>query len=92
MSFDPSVFYDEGDVVHHRLTGWKGIVVGERNFGAYYEVVFLIGEMPTRTELEPALLRPDTPPSGDTTAANVIPVNFTKGVRLTPDTPTGGAA
>ncbi len=89
MSFDPEAYYDAGDEVRHRLTGWKGIVVGERNYGAYYEVVFLINDMPTRTELEPALLRHDTPESW---IGNVIPVDFTKGVRLTPDTPTGGAA
>lgn len=73
MSFDPSVFYDEGDEVRHRLTGWKGIVVGERNWGTYYEVVFLINDMPTRTELEPALLRPDAP-HGDSDNVIEFPV------------------
>ncbi|HWD14298.1 MAG TPA: hypothetical protein VG519_13190 [Pseudochrobactrum sp.] len=64
MSFDPSVFYDEGDEVRHRLTGWKGIVVGERNYGAYYAVVFLIDGAPARAEIEPALLRPDNDSDG----------------------------
>ena len=88
MSFDPSVFYDEGDEVRHRLTGWKGIVVGERNWGTYYEVVFLINDMPTRTELEPALLRPDNRDGSN--GGNVVEFPF--GGKLNETTPTQGTA
>lgn len=93
---------DLGEVVRHRLTGWVGIIVGERDYSAQLSVNFANSAVnhgiPFTLEVPREVLVPFDDDEGggggglDATADNVIPVNFTKRVKLNKDTPTGGAA
>lgn len=77
-------YYERGEAVLHKLTGWLGIVTGERNGGTLFDVVFIHSEinggLPFNLCVDGALLEPfddDKPP---TTARedNVVHVDFTK--------------
>lgn len=94
-------YYERGEAVLHKLTGWLGIVTGERNQGTLYDVSFIHkeinGGLPFSVCVDGVLLEPfsdgDTSGGGETVSdSNVIPVDFTRKVRMTKKTPTQGAA
>lgn len=98
MSGDFSEFHI-GDDVTHRLTGWFGIIVGERNYGEKLDVMFVsptvADGIPFTIEVPAVALEHfdyDEPKDGEEVVDNVIKVNFTKKIKLKKDTPTEGAA
>ncbi|WP_065091463.1 hypothetical protein [Rhizobium leucaenae] len=92
-------FFDEGDWVESRLnTDVFGIVVGEADFGRYYNVQ-LAGSMEIKQFFAVTLrhmdVQEDEPPmpaKAKEDNENVVRVDFTKGARLRPDSKTEGAA
>lgn len=91
------IHFDEGDWVVSRLNnGVIGIVVGEADFGRYYNVQ-LVDTLEVRPfhavtlrHLDVQQDEPSTPARADDT--NVVQVDFTKGRPLTPKSDTEGVA
>jgi len=89
-----------GSIVTHKLTGWKGIIIGDRDGCMFLTVRFWIpgtglGTIEvSRFEVEPPANNGDGGGGSEigTEEANVIPVDFTKGVKLTKSTKTRGVA
>lgn len=87
-----------GEFVRHRLTGWLGVIIGDRDAGRMLTVRFLVPRQGlvaaevSRFEVEPF---DDEDGGGGSQAEpedNIIPVDFTKKVKLTAKTKTRGAA
>lgn len=87
-------FFDFGDEVRHRQNPYlTGVIVGERNWGAEYQVRLSDGASTIwwhSIEIEHDDDAP--PPAKEDDDTNVIRVDFTKKRALTPETPTEGAA
>ncbi|MFC0245786.1 hypothetical protein ACFOLL_12790 [Falsochrobactrum ovis] len=89
-----------GEIVVHRLWKWKGIIVEERDSFRWLKVRFMIPGSGlvvlevSRFEVEPENLDCDCGDAIDEPEAddNVIPVDFTKKVKLTKNTKTRGNA
>jgi hypothetical protein len=88
-------FFEEGEWVESRLNpNVMGIVVGNSNFGQLV-LVQMAGSLEYKQFYAVTLRHMDSdtlPPAPADVADNVIPVDFTKGRVLTPDTTTEGAA
>ncbi len=87
-----------GEIVVHRLWKWKGIIIEERDSFRWLTVRFMIPGTGlvqlevSRFEVEPEF---EDDPKGGAEAEpedNVIPVDFTKKVKLTKNTKTRGVA
>lgn len=88
--------FDEGDWVESRLnTDVFGIVVGEGDFGRYYNVQ-LAGSMEIKpfyaVTLRHMAVQQDEPPLQAAEDNVIRGVDFTKGRRLTPKSETEGVA
>ncbi len=88
-----------GEVVVHRLWKWKGIIVEERDNYRWLTVRFMIpGTGLVQLEVSRFEVEPDFEEDGGGVEAdkpeedNVIPVDFTKKVKLTKNTKTRGVA
>ena len=87
-----------GEIVVHKLWKWKGIIVEERDSFRWLTVRFWIpgtglGTLEvSRFEVEPLVDEPDGDGGQVEPEDNVIPVDFTKKVKLTKNTKTRGAA
>lgn len=87
-----------GEIVVHRLWRWKGIIIEERDSFRWLTVRFMIPGTGlvqlevSRFEVEPEFEDDSGGGSEKDPEDNVIPVDFTKGERLTKNTKTRGAA
>lgn len=93
-------YFERGETVIHKLTGWMGIIIGERDGGMKLDVSFmspvLNGGLPFVQCVEDVLIERfhDAEPKGGTPVSKDNVVNFMefKAKKLRRNTPTEGAA